>query len=119
AVRKNGLLILFCQLVMVILAFVAKIPIGIAMSIIFLGTLYLVREISLEIGSEINKHILDLSYRIKRGEQEALIKMPIGIILLNQDQKIEWINPYMQSHLSGYGEVVGNSLEEVEKELAE
>lgn len=119
AFKKNGLLILFCQIMMVLLAFIAKVPIGIAMLVIFLGTLYLVREISTEIGAEINKHILNLTYRIKRGEQEALIKMPIGIILLNEDHRIEWVNPYMQSHLSEYGEIIGNTLEEVEENLAE
>ena len=33
------------------------------------------------IAKNTNQYISDLSYRIKRGEQEALIKMPIGIMI--------------------------------------
>ena len=42
-----------------------------------------------------NKYISDLSYRIKKGEQEALIQMPIGILLYNEAQEIQWTNPYL------------------------
>ena len=31
-----------------------------------------------------NKYVSDLSYRIKQGEQSALIQMPIGIMLFDQ-----------------------------------
>lgn len=50
--------------------------------------------------NRLNDYILDLSYRIKRGEQEAIIQMPIGILMYNNYDEIQWINPYLQSKLS-------------------
>jgi len=34
----------------------------------------------IELSSSANEYISDLSYRIKRGEQEALIQMPIAVV---------------------------------------
>ena len=116
---RNLLLLIFVfQLLMIVLGFLAKPWIGIAMLMFFLGTLYFLRDVSTQFSSEINKFILDLSYKIKRGEQEALIKMPIGIVLLDSDGAIEWVNPYMQTHISEFDELVGKTLKEVDGELA-
>ncbi|BAQ09422.1 dhh family protein [Bacillus sp. OxB-1] len=43
---------------------------------------------------ETEKHIETLSYRMKKVGEEALLEMPIGIILLNENQVIEWANPF-------------------------
>lgn len=116
---RNLLLLIFVfQLLMIVLGFLAKPWIGIVMLMFFLGTLYFLRDVSTQFSSEINKFILDLSYKIKRGEQEALIKMPIGIVLLDSDGAIEWVNPYMQTHISEFDELVGKTLKEVDGELA-
>ena len=48
-----------------------------------------------EISSDTNRYITDLSYRIHRGEQESLLEMPIGVMILNDDEQVEWANPYM------------------------
>ncbi|MGG0643764.1 DHH family phosphoesterase [Sporosarcina gallistercoris] len=40
------------------------------------------------------KHIETMSYRMKKVGEEALLELPIGIILLNEKQVIEWANPY-------------------------
>lgn len=40
------------------------------------------------------KHIETMSYRMKKVGEEALLELPIGIILLNEKQIIEWANPY-------------------------
>lgn len=46
-------------------------------------------------------HIETLSYRMKNVGEEAFLQMPIGIVLLNEEQQIEWVNPYMTSILQG------------------
>ncbi|PIC79795.1 hypothetical protein CSV75_11445 [Sporosarcina sp. P18a] len=46
---------------------------------------------------ETEKYIETLSYRMKRVGEEALLELPIGIILLNDKQLIEWVNPFINS----------------------
>jgi c-di-AMP phosphodiesterase-like protein len=68
------------------------------------------------ITEDTNEYISDLSYRIKRGEQEALIKMPIGILFFNDQSEAEWINPYLQRFF-GKREILGKKLKEIDPDL--
>ncbi|MCM3744567.1 DHH family phosphoesterase [Sporosarcina luteola] len=43
---------------------------------------------------ETEKHIESLSYRMKKVGEEALLELPIAIILFNEKHIIEWANPY-------------------------
>lgn len=70
------------------------------------------------ITTNTNKYISDLSYRIKRGEQEALVKMPVGILIYNDELNIEWANPYLQQYF-GDSDLLGQPLASVDPELAE
>ncbi|TFJ91989.1 DHH family phosphoesterase [Lentibacillus salicampi] len=54
-------------------------------------------------------YIATLSHRVKRVGEEALLEMPIGIILFNDDYKIEWANPYM-NRFTEDDTLVGKSL---------
>ncbi|MDN3451108.1 DHH family phosphoesterase [Planococcus sp. APC 3906] len=58
---------------------------------------------------ETEKHIETLSYRMKKVGEEALLEMPIGILLVNESFDIEWANPYMTSTLE-YDTLIGESL---------
>lgn len=62
-----------------------------------------------QVTEDTTEYISDLSYRIKRGEQDALIKMPIGILFYDKEGYIEWINPYMQRYFDNQ-EVLGKPL---------
>ncbi|MBT2733004.1 DHH family phosphoesterase [Carnobacterium sp. ISL-102] len=105
------------QLGTIILGFFANFGIGLALLVIFIVVLFLLYDLLKKLTIENKKYISDLAFRIKRGEQEALIKMPIGILLFNENLQLQWINPYLQSHL-GYQEVLGKHLEDVDSELA-
>lgn len=70
------------------------------------------------VTEDTSEYISDLSYRIKRGEQDALIKMPIGILFYDKEYFIEWINPYMQRYFDKQ-DVLGKPLKEVDPELFE
>lgn len=63
-----------------------------------------------------NNYAANLSYRIKRGEQEAMIKMPLGILLYDKDQQIQWVNPYLQLYLKDK-DVIGSSIKTIDSEL--
>lgn len=117
---KIMILIAFtCQLTLTIISFFAYIWLGLLMSILFVAVLLIFWKYSDRFLVELNNYILNLSYRIKRGEQEALIKMPIGILMYNQNDEIEWLNPYMQSQLSDESNILGKPFKEVHETLAE
>lgn len=46
---------------------------------------------------ETEKYITTLSYRVKKVGEEALLEMPIGIMLINDDYYVEWANPFLSS----------------------
>lgn len=50
---------------------------------------------------ETEKYIETLSYRMKRVGEEALLELPIGIILLNDKHQVEWVNPFISSIFPG------------------
>lgn len=107
------------QLIMTLLSFIAYMWLGAIMLVLFVITLIVFWRIGNIYIKELNEYIKNLSYRIKRGEQEALIKMPIGILLLNEKNQIEWLNPYMQTQLAKIDNVLGESLEEIHEVLFE
>lgn len=104
-------------ILLTILSFIASIWIGLVMLLLVIITIIVAWKFGKEYVVELNNYILNLSYRIKRGEQEALIKMPIGIILINQNEEIDWINPYMQTQLSNEESVLGKHISEVNEEI--
>ena len=44
---------------------------------------------------ETEKHIESLSFRMKKVGEEAFLHMPFGIVLVDDQYKIEWANPFM------------------------
>lgn len=61
---------------------------------------------------EAEEYISTLSYRVKKVGEEALMEMPIGIMLFNDDYQIEWTNPFLSSFLQEE-RLVGRSLYDV------
>ncbi|MFC5559719.1 DHH family phosphoesterase [Ureibacillus thermophilus] len=43
----------------------------------------------------VEKYVESLAFRMKKVGQEALLEMPIGVVLINDKFEIEWANPYM------------------------
>ncbi|MBS4189853.1 DHH family phosphoesterase [Bacillus sp. FJAT-49705] len=58
------------------------------------------------------EYISTLSYRVKKVGEEALLEMPIGIMLINDDYYIEWTNPFLTSCFDE-DTLVGRSLYDV------
>ena len=61
---------------------------------------------------EMEEYIATLSYRVKRVGEEALMEMPIGIMLINDEYFIEWTNPYLSASFNE-DTLVGRSLYDV------
>ena len=90
---------------------------GLAMVLLFILTVIFAVYGIYVLACNTNNYAANLSYRIKRGEQEAMIKMPLGIMLYDKDRQIQWINPYLQMYLHDK-DIIGSSISSVDKELA-
>ncbi|MFY4776198.1 DHH family phosphoesterase [Metabacillus sp. RGM 3146] len=70
---------------------------GIAFTLLLGLVLYFLKQADLKIKSEMEDYISTLSYRLKKVGEEALMEMPIGIMLINDQYYIEWTNPFLAS----------------------
>ncbi|WP_182200327.1 DHH family phosphoesterase [Paraliobacillus salinarum] len=89
---------------------------GIVMTVILVASLYYSVRSEKHILSETEEYISTLSHRVKKVGEEALLEMPIGIVLYSEDFQIEWTNPYM-NQFSNNETFVGQSLEYFSEDL--
>ena len=68
------------------------------------------------INKKINEYAIDLAYKIRKGEQDSYLKMPIGMILYDTNENITWINPYLQKKLQRQN-IIGIPLKELNERL--
>ncbi|WP_226679238.1 DHH family phosphoesterase [Mesobacillus jeotgali] len=74
--------------------------------------IYLIFQVNHIIRQETEEYISTLSYRVKKVGEEALMEMPIGIMLINEDYYIEWTNPFIAASFNE-DSLVGKSLYDV------
>src|SRR5688500_6372912 len=68
--------------------------IGSNLMVILAIVLYFIKKAISDFKSEMKGYITTLSYRLKKVGEEALMEMPIGIMLFNDQYQIEWSNPF-------------------------
>ncbi|MGX7359376.1 DHH family phosphoesterase [Dolosigranulum pigrum] len=117
SLKMTVLLAIIAQAILITLSFFTKFWLGLAMFIAFVLTWLLVYHFVLKYELKLEDYVMNLSYRIKRSEQEALIKMPMGIILYNSESEVEWVNPYLQSHIAEEDNILGQPLKQVHNKL--
>lgn len=118
AVRWNVCYLLLLTILSLCFAFTLNWVVGIIVFVIALvGGVTSVKQLR-RLVIDANEYLNHLVYQIKQGQQEALLEMPVGLIMLNQCQEVEWINPYMARYFP-LKRVVGKSLAEVDEELAQ
>ncbi|MDX8045422.1 DHH family phosphoesterase [Gracilibacillus sp. S3-1-1] len=83
--------------------------IGIVMTVLFAISLYYSIKREKQLVDQTEAYISTLSYRVKKVGEEALLEMPIGIILYGEDNQIEWANPYM-SQFAEVDSLIGEQL---------
>ncbi|MCW6128417.1 hypothetical protein LDK41_15465, partial [Lactiplantibacillus plantarum] len=88
--RLLALVIFSLSLIMLVTGYLMNWIFGTVVLILIVMAVVISYNTLIELSSSANEYISDLSYRIKRGEQEALIQMPIGVMIFNSDQTIEW-----------------------------
>lgn len=89
---------------------------GLALVLIFILTVAFAIYGTYVLAGNANNFAMNLSYRIKRSEQEAMIKMPLGILLYDADHQIQWVNPYLQLYLKD-DDLIGHTIEAVDPNL--
>lgn len=89
---------------------------GLILSILLLLSFYYSVQKEKTRIKETEEYIAALSHRIQKVGDEALLKMPFGIILYNEDYEVEWANPYMKD-LSEEPSIAGVSLNEFSEKL--
>lgn len=90
--------------------------IGLVMTLLLATVIYYSIRTVRKLQSETEAYISTLSHRIKRVGEEALLEMPIGILLYNEDYSIEWANPYM-NRFTEDDTLVGSSLNKLTDDL--
>lgn len=66
---------------------------------------------------DLEKYVMTLTYRVNKAGEEAVTKMPIGILLYNEERNIQWVNPYIASFMSE--DIIHENLEDVNEEIDE
>jgi cyclic-di-AMP phosphodiesterase len=90
--------------------------IGLAGLLVIGIPLYYMFEIDRRQRKEMEEYISTLSYRVKKVGEEALMEMPIGIMLINEEYFIEWANPFLSSYFDE-DTLLGRSLYDVADSL--
>jgi c-di-AMP phosphodiesterase-like protein len=100
-----------------VMAFLVHWTVGIIWVVLVVLALVVVFKTLQLIGQDTADYLENLSYRVNRGEQEALIQMPIGVLLYSAKEEVEWVNPYLQAQI-GEDILVGRKLETVSADMA-
>lgn len=100
----------------IVLAFLFSWVLGLLALVAVVTSLVFAFNTMNEISADMNRYITDLSFRINRGEQEALIDMPVGVMIFGDNDAIEWVNPYLQQYF-GDETVLSKRMSDVDPEL--
>lgn len=84
--------------------------IGSLLLVILVVLIYNTYKIEDRVRKRTESYISTLSYRIKKVGDEALLGMPFGIILYNEDFKIEWSNPYINELIDQEKSLIGEEI---------
>ncbi|WP_283593673.1 DHH family phosphoesterase [Limosilactobacillus galli] len=117
AVRWNVYYILCMTVISLVLAFMFSWVVGLVVLVLaVIGSTVSLRRLR-QLVNDTHEYLKRLTYQIKSGQQEALLEMPLGMIMLNARNEIEWINPYMARYFK-LEKVVGKNVANVDERLA-
>ena len=117
-IKKYGFSFIGIILCMLIVAYVMNVWVGLVLTLFVLLIGILLYSFGNYIIKETNHYVSNLSYKINKGSQDASIKMPIGMLLLDDNNEIQWINPYLQKYFDRK-DLLGFSLEQIDEDLAQ
>ncbi len=83
---------------------------GIVMTIVLVASFYYSLRTERMLLKEAEVYISTLSHRVKKVGEEALLEMPFGIVLYNDNYNVEWTNAYMNQFGDDTNTNIGSSL---------
>ncbi|SEO41937.1 c-di-AMP phosphodiesterase, consists of a GGDEF-like and DHH domains [Amphibacillus marinus] len=89
---------------------------GLIMTVLLGLALYYTIRSEQQLTDQREEYITTLSHRVKKVGEEALLEMPIGIVLYSEQYQIEWTNPYLNRFADGET-FVGNALDTLHEGL--
>ncbi len=96
---------------------VVNIWIGLVYIVVAGALLYYGWTVEKIIYVETEKYIESLSFRMKKVGEEAFLHMPVGILLINDEYKVEWANPFMLNATNAES-LIGENIFELSEGLA-
>ncbi|TMW72024.1 DHH family phosphoesterase [Alteribacter natronophilus] len=66
---------------------------------------------------ELTDYVNTLTYRVNKAGEEAVTRLPIGMVLYNEEGIIQWVNPYMAALMAN--ETLGEPLSVISEDLSE
>jgi len=108
--------IIFAGILIFLLAFFNWI-IAIVSGLVLAVLIYLTYRSEISYRKEFHQYIETISYRVKKVGAEAFQNFPIGIILFDEDKKIEWHNSQI-TQITEQEQLIGKALVEVIPDLA-
>ncbi|MFS0749752.1 DHH family phosphoesterase [Oceanobacillus sp. 1P07AA] len=91
--------------------------IGLIMTIVLAASFYYSIRTEQILLDEAEEYISTISHRVKKVGEEALLEMPFGIVLFNDEFQVEWSNPYMNQFSEDRETLVGESLHLLSEDL--
>ena len=82
------------------LFFYFNLIVGFIYVIIATGAIAYAWHIEKKVFEQTEQHIETLSFRMKKVGEEAFFELPIGILLFDDQYKIEWANPFVNQMLN-------------------
>ncbi|MDQ0339299.1 c-di-AMP phosphodiesterase-like protein [Caldalkalibacillus uzonensis] len=80
---------------------------------------YLMYKKEQAFAEDFEAYISTLRHRVKKAGEDVISDLPIGILLYDEEQTIQWHNRYILNLLSDADSLVGTTLEELSPALAE
>lgn len=74
--------------------------VGFIYAIVAVGAIAYAWHIEMKVFKQTEEHIETLSFRMKKVGEEAFFELPIGILLIDDQYKIEWANPFVTKMLN-------------------
>ncbi|GEL07579.1 DHH family phosphoesterase [Salisediminibacterium halotolerans] len=90
---------------------------GAAAFVLLLGVFYFTIKARSEFERDLSQYISTLSYRVNKAGEEAVTELPLGMLLYNENQVIQWVNPFLSKLAAA--DLQGQSLEKLSPELLE
>lgn len=118
--RKHTWFIYVLAVIVLVYVWSSDWIVGLIFTILSGASFYYSLRSEQRIERENERYIRTLSHRIKKVGEEALLEMPIGIILYDENFKIEWTNAFMNNSVPKGEEqtdIVGLNLQALSEDL--